>query len=40
MKIKPIDQLRRPSMIVLRDPQQLTQVVQPEVKAFLLSTFS
>jgi hypothetical protein len=26
-------------MIVLRDPQQLTQVVQPEIKAFLLQRF-
>ena len=26
-------------MIVLRDPQQLTQVVQPEIKAFLRQRF-
>ncbi len=26
-------------MIVLRDPQQLTQVAQPEIKAFLRNAF-
>jgi hypothetical protein len=26
-------------MIVLRDPQQLAQVVQPEIKAFLRQRF-
>ena len=26
-------------MIILRDPQQLTQVVQPEIKAFLQQRF-
>jgi len=26
-------------MIILRDPQQLTQVVQPEIKAFLRQRF-
>jgi hypothetical protein len=26
-------------MIILRDPQQLSQVVQPEIKAFLRQRF-
>jgi hypothetical protein len=32
-------QIRRTAMIILRDPQQLSQIVQPDIKAFLRQRF-